>query len=103
MNVGSRYFESFLCCRVKSMTAKVSGIIHSSKVSGSNNFFKVGRSKLRLPLSPAQTSTPVIIKKKPTPPIHPMSICLGMKPTIYPNPKNPMMKNITPVRMLLSA
>ena len=46
MNVGSRYFESFLCCRVKSMTAKVSGIIHSSKVSGSNNFFKVGRSTM---------------------------------------------------------
>jgi hypothetical protein len=49
------------------------------------------------------TSNPVAIKNHPTPPTQPMRICLGMNPTIYPNPEQPIMKNTMPVKMELSA
>jgi len=41
---------------------------------------------------------PVIIRKTPTPPIHPMSMCRGKKPIRTPSRKAPRRKNAKPVK-----
>ena len=41
---------------------------------------------------------PVIMRKTPTPPIHPMRMCRGKKPMRAPSRKAPRRKNVKPVK-----
>ena len=47
----------------------------------------------------SNSTDPVIIRKTPTPPIHPMRMCRGKKPMRTPSRKAPRRKNAKPVKI----
>jgi hypothetical protein len=82
--------------------ASSKGIIQRGIVSALKSFCKVGTVYSRDPGSRAETSTPVCRRKKPTPPMHPIRICLGKNPMRDPSLQVPIKKNTNPVRTELA-
>lgn len=70
--------------------ARTRGNIHWGRVSGRVNSRSVSRLYSRLPSRRAETSKPVATRNQPTPPMQPIRMWRGMKPTMKPNSNLPM-------------
>lgn len=85
MKPGRKNLDATLVWPQNSMTASMNGINQRGTVSACMSRFRVSKSYSRLPFIRAVTSKPVATRNQPTPPIQPIKMWRGMKPTMYPN------------------